>query len=284
MSIQIRRKLGTGARALEFMAANPFPTEPEQRVVLELKELVTRGEELLGQVLAGESGAAEASRQRRALVETLVRDLLRPLSVAGVAAAEEEPAVAQLRRVPSIKGSLQDIRVAAEAMAELASRHRDVLIRHGLSANLPDDLGAALAQFDAAMQQAHAGRRAHIGARAELADVGRKFTAVLQTARWDEHVPLPEGRRAERRLAERQAGFLAVQRHRRQRCGRWDGGVRGVRSSVSVPGSRRRGRSRGGHPVRRPHGDRVFLPSPSPEVHDMIGHAAEVGIPADLPQ
>jgi hypothetical protein len=180
MSIQIRRKLGTGARALEFMAANPFPTEPEQRVVLELKELVTRGEELLGQVLAGESGAAEASRQRRALVETLVRDLLRPLSVAGIVAAEEEPAVAQLRRVPSLKGSLQDIRVAAEAMAELATRHREVLIRHGLSANLPDDLAAALAQFDAAMQQAHAGRRAHIGARAELADVGRKVTAVLR--------------------------------------------------------------------------------------------------------
>jgi hypothetical protein len=180
MSVQIRRKLGTGARALEFMAANPFPTEPEQRVVLELKELITRGEELLGQVLAGESGAAEASRQRRALVETLVRDLLRPLSVAGIAASVEEPAVAQLRRVPSIKGSLQDIRVGAETMADLATRHREILIRHGLSPSLPDDLQAALAQFDAAMQQTHAGRRAHIGARAELADVGRKFTAVLR--------------------------------------------------------------------------------------------------------
>jgi hypothetical protein len=180
MTIQIRRKLGTGARALEFMEANPFPSEPEQKVVQELKELVTHAEELLGQVLAGESGAAEASRQRRALVESMVRDLLRPLSVAGGAAAQEEPALAQLRRVPSIKGSLQDIRVGAEAMAELATLHRDVLIRHGLSPSLPDDLGAALAQFDAAMQQAHAGRRAHIGARAELTDVGRKFTAVLR--------------------------------------------------------------------------------------------------------
>lgn len=180
MSSELNRKVGTADRALEFMRANPFASEAEQAVVAELQNLHERGVELQGQVLEGEGLVAEGSRQRRALADAVVRELLRPLARAAAAVGDEEPAVARLTRIPSARVSMQKFRVAMEAAATLSGTHKDVLVRHGLSPSLPDELAAGLGRFETAMEQAHAGRRAHIGARAELQDVGHRITAVLR--------------------------------------------------------------------------------------------------------
>ena len=49
-----------------------------------------------------------------------------------------------------------------------AEAHKDLLIRHGMSAALLADLTVALDQYDAAVNQTNAGRRAHVGAKADL--------------------------------------------------------------------------------------------------------------------
>ena len=180
MTIEIRQKFGTGERALEFMLAHPFGTEQEERVTLSLKEALAAGTELLAQVLVGEAGAKAAAAARRESMRAITRELLRPLARVAVVATAEEPALARLHRAPSVKHSLQDFRVAAEGMLEGATTHREVLLRHGLPPTLVDDLAAALATFDAQTQQAHAGRRAHIGARAELDALGSRVMALLQ--------------------------------------------------------------------------------------------------------
>ena len=50
MSVELRRELGAGGRALEFMQAHAFDTAQEQQVVTQLQTLTTEGREIQVQV------------------------------------------------------------------------------------------------------------------------------------------------------------------------------------------------------------------------------------------
>ena len=180
MSVELRRELEAGGRALEFMQAHAFDTAQEQQVVGQLEALTTEARETQVQVQAGEAAARAAVRERQELLGRIARELLRPIARVAAAARKEVPELAKLPPVPKVNGNLQDYRGAAQAIAEQAIAQREVLVQHGLATTLPDDLTAALARLDELSLQVHAGRRAHVGGREKLADIGRRILAVVR--------------------------------------------------------------------------------------------------------
>ncbi len=180
MSVELRRELEAGGRALEFMQAHAFDTAQEQQVVDQLKALTAEGRETQVQVQAGEASARAAVRERQELVGRIARELLRPIARVAAAARKEVPELAKLPAVPKVNGNLQDYRAAAQVIAEQAIAQREVLVRHGLATTLPEDLTAALTRLDELSLQVHAGRRAHVGGREKLADIGRQILAVVR--------------------------------------------------------------------------------------------------------
>lgn len=96
------------------------------------------------------------------------------------AASKERPELARKFRLPRDNGSYQAFRTAARAMAEEAVAQKELLVRYGLSEPLLESLLKALEEFDEAMEQAAAGRRAHVGAGAKLSALAQQVKEVVR--------------------------------------------------------------------------------------------------------
>ncbi len=66
-------------------------------------------------------------------------------------------------------------RIAADALA-----NKDVLVQNGLSETVLNGLGQLIAKYDAALDQASSGKRAHTGASAELEKVAREIVQAVK--------------------------------------------------------------------------------------------------------
>jgi hypothetical protein len=64
-------------------------------------------------------------------------------------------------------------------MLEHGQARKEVLVKHGLSETLLDDLAAALDAYDAEIDAGSEGRRGHIGARAELRALSDELMLVV---------------------------------------------------------------------------------------------------------
>jgi hypothetical protein len=65
-------------------------------------------------------------------------------------------------------------------MAAEAQTRKELLVKHGLADTVLESLGQAPDQFDAAVEQGSAGRRAHVGASAELDTVADEVVQVVR--------------------------------------------------------------------------------------------------------
>ena len=93
-------------------------------------------------------------------------------------ATHENPALAGRFRVPSSSISNKSYLTAARAMVAEGEAEREILARHGLADQLLQDLGTVVGQYDTAVEESNAGRRAHIGARTELRRVADELVEL----------------------------------------------------------------------------------------------------------
>jgi hypothetical protein len=70
--------------------------------------------------------------------------------------------------VPARNISNQSFLTGARVAVTTAAGYRELLQRYGMPDTFPEDLGGMLDRFEAALNEKHAGRAAHVGARAEL--------------------------------------------------------------------------------------------------------------------
>jgi hypothetical protein len=56
-------------------------------------------------------------------------------------------------------------------MLEQARANQDVLVKHGMSATLLDELDAAVKEFDASLAETNDGKQSHVSARAEMKEL-----------------------------------------------------------------------------------------------------------------
>ena len=138
-----------------------------------LGQLLDRGAELAvrqGQEILAERGATLTLWTLRRLIQgTLVRYLA---SVGAVAAREKTELGIEFRRLDKAMTHM-DFLSAVRGILARATAEREVLIRAGLSPALVDDLGVALRDLDTALEAGRAARRGHVGASAELREIGK---------------------------------------------------------------------------------------------------------------
>lgn len=168
MNAEIRRKLEMGMRALNFSQAHPDASAGYTAALGRLDERIARALALATQQRTGVIAVRTATARKRELRATLQSALLNHLARVAEVASREEPELARKFQLPRDNGSYQAFRTAARAIADEAQARKELLVRYGLSEPLLESLEQALDQFDEALDAGNAGRRAHVGARAEL--------------------------------------------------------------------------------------------------------------------
>lgn len=164
-------KLEMAVRVRDFVRAHPFSDPTHAALGTRLEEAVTKAQALAVREQTGRLDASAAIRHRRTLRRDLQRELVRYVARVGEVAAHEHPELVGRFKAPG--GSVRNATFLARAwdLLELAKANQELLGSHGLAGGQLDDLAGALTRFEAATEQANSGRRAHVGARADLLSV-----------------------------------------------------------------------------------------------------------------
>ncbi len=176
----VRRKLEMAVRVRDFNRAHPFSDPSHEALVVRLADLVARAAPLAVQEQAGRLGAAAANRHRRELRRGMHHALIRYLARVGEFASHEVAEFAGRFRAPAHNGSNAAFLARAWDLLNLARQHEEVLARHGLAASQLDLLASDLTAYEAATERANAGRREHVGARADLLKVTAELMDLVR--------------------------------------------------------------------------------------------------------
>ena len=94
-------------------------------------------------------------------------------------AADTDPELAGQFVYPSSNVAQKVLITSAKAMLATATGATAQLMDLGLGATTLDTLSASVTQFDGTTESAHAGRRSHVGARAELVALIREISKLV---------------------------------------------------------------------------------------------------------
>jgi hypothetical protein len=177
MHIDIRRKLDMAGRARDFCRTHPGQNPGHTAAIQRLEELLARAEALAQQQVAGRLAVSNAVMNKEHLRQE-IHETLGLLTVLSHVAAREKPDLAVIAR-PRTKLSHLAYLTRARVMADTCATHRALLARYGMPDDLLTHLGVALDGFEQALQEKHAGRAAHVGARAELEAVMADIMVVV---------------------------------------------------------------------------------------------------------
>ena len=162
----VSSRLEMGARALEFSRAHPVPSDGYATTLKQLEEQLARANQLAREQERGTTEVRAATARKIELKRSIRRSQLVHLARVARRAAQEVPGLAQkfdLPRVPFRNLAFSNV---ARAMLEEAQQQKELLVRHGLVAEMLDTLAQSLDEFDQAVAQGAEGRRLHIGAAA----------------------------------------------------------------------------------------------------------------------
>jgi hypothetical protein len=120
---------------------------------------------------AGRLDAAAASRHRREVRRGLETELMRYVVRVGEMAAREHPELAGRFKMPEHNANNAMFLARAWDLLTLAKANQELLASHGLTGAQLDNLGSAVTRFEGSTEKANAGRRDHVGARADLNSV-----------------------------------------------------------------------------------------------------------------
>ena len=180
MDSRTRTTLEMGRRALAFAEAHPEQTPASLPALSRLKEILVRADELIIQQQDGISEVRTATREKRDNRRKIRRVHLPHLFQVAQAASEERPELAEKFRLPAETLPYLAFGSAVQGILAEAQKEKELLARYGMVEPAPASLGEALGQFNRAVERSISGRRAHVGARAELSAIADE---VLQQVR-----------------------------------------------------------------------------------------------------
>jgi len=168
MDGKVRRKLETAKRVRDFNRAHPL-TDPSHAVVAtRFEERLAKAESLAIQEQAGRLESGSATRRRKEARKKVEVELMRYVSRVAQVAQREYPELNGRFVMPSSNATNATLLARAWDMLNLAKAHQEALGKHGLAGTQIDQLASELNRFEEVTEVANAGRRAHVGARAEL--------------------------------------------------------------------------------------------------------------------
>lgn len=180
MKATSRRKLEMGNRALKFSRVHPDASPGYTATMTRFEERLARADHLATQQREGIIEVRAATARKHELRRTMKRAHLNHLTYVAEVAAREVPELAQ-KFVALREGTpYLAFRTAARSMAAEAEARKELLVKHGLTDTILSGFAEALDQFDKAMEQSTEGRRAHVGASAELEAVADEIVQVVK--------------------------------------------------------------------------------------------------------
>ena len=179
MNARVRRIVEMGRRALGFSRANPDESAGYAAALTRLEELVTGADLLADQQLNGIRAVRNATAKKAELRRQIKSAHMGHLSNISRIAARDVPELPQKFALPGRGSTYLAFRTVARTMAAEALSRKELLITHGLVEKVLDDLNLAIAKFDAAVEQGTEGRRAHVGASAELETVATEIVELV---------------------------------------------------------------------------------------------------------
>jgi hypothetical protein len=180
MDAESRRKIEMGRRALEFSRAHPDSEPGSESVVARLEQQLARANETATAQRDGLIHVRAASARKRELRRTMRDVPIAHLAEVGRAAAREEHELGKVFTFKPGAETFLAFRTAARGMATAAQAHRELLVKHGLSQSVLDELFRMLDQFDAAIALGDDGRTAHVGATRELVAAASEIVRTVR--------------------------------------------------------------------------------------------------------
>lgn len=180
MNAQLRRRLEMAARARDFLRAHQVDGVGQDLGLVKLEQLLERAENLATQQRTGVAVERSAVKQRQELRRALQPRILGYLSAVGAVAATQNAELAEQFRMPSPNSTHQALLTMSRAILERATAQKELLVQLGMSEQVLDELATALGQYEDTLQATSAGRREHVGARAELKEVAAEISQQLR--------------------------------------------------------------------------------------------------------
>jgi hypothetical protein len=179
MNYSVRRKLDMAGRVREFCRTHPDQNPGYTAAVQRLEERLARAEALARQEVAGRQTVTGAVVNKEQLRVDIHKTIALLAGLAAPAAKEErELAVGIIR--PDPKGSHQAFLTRSRVASATGSTHKELLTRFGMPEGFLEELNAALDRYERSLNQQHAGRAAHVGARAELEAVTSDVMLIVR--------------------------------------------------------------------------------------------------------
>ena len=179
MNFSVRRKLDMAGRVRDFCRTHPDQNPGYTAAAQRLEERLVRAEALAQQQVTGQQMAAGAVVNKEELRLDIHRIIALLAGLAGPAAKEERDLAVGIIR-PDVNGSHQAFLTRSRVAAAIGSTHKELLTRYGMPDAFLDELNTALDRYEQALNQQHAGRAAHVGARAELEAVTSEIMLIVR--------------------------------------------------------------------------------------------------------
>ena len=144
-----------------------------------LKEGIDRLIALSGQQVGGFLSKHASTLRRRDIRRRLRDGLMRHLVTIAEDAASEKAELRDKIQLPAHNLSNARFQAFVRTMLEQGQAEKELLVKHGLTSTLLDDLAAAVAEFDASVAETNTGRQDHILASAELERVSNELVQLV---------------------------------------------------------------------------------------------------------
>jgi hypothetical protein len=179
MDRQVRRKLAMGASVRTFSRAHPSADTSYTLVLDRLDGTIVRIEELAKQQEGGYASKHAAAVRRSDLRRRLQGGLLRHLVTVAEDVGSEASGIGERFRLPRGNTTHSAFRARASEMLDQARANQEILVKHGMSATLLDELDAAIKEFDGSLAETDDGKQSHVAARAEMKALGDEIMRLV---------------------------------------------------------------------------------------------------------
>ena len=180
MNAQVRRRLEMAARVRDFLRAHQLDGVGEGLGLAKLEQLLEHAENLATQQRVGVAVERSAVKQRQELRRALQPRILGYLSAVGAVVGTQNAELAEQFRMPSANSTHQALLTRSRAILERATAQKELLVKLGMSEQVLDELTTALGQYEDTLQATSAGRREHVGARADLRAVATAISKQIR--------------------------------------------------------------------------------------------------------
>jgi hypothetical protein len=179
MNARVRRNHARARSAASFGKAHPDPSPGFSAAQGALETGVERADALATQQRNGTIIEGAANGRKNRYREKVLPPVLSHLIRVAVVASKEVPELALKFQLPN-DDSYASFRTAIGGMAEAARVHLDLMVRYGLVESLLTTLEQTIVQMDQATVEEDEGRRAHVGASADLEVVAQDLVKLVK--------------------------------------------------------------------------------------------------------